>query len=109
MPRKPRPVALVCLLLIAPACASGARRPIAAVASPPTSAAAARPAPKPCPSEAPVIDSSCEGFEIGTACLYAEDSVGCSCAETSAGERGEVRPAGRVWRCGEHGELEGDK
>jgi hypothetical protein len=87
--------------------AEGARRPIAANASPPTSAVATRPAPKPCPREAPVIDSSCEGFEIGTSCLYAEDSVGCSCSETSVSERGEERPLTRVWRCGEHGELEG--
>lgn len=106
MPRNPRQVARLFILLILPACTGRARRPIPAVASPPPSAATARPEPKPCPSEAPVIDSSCEGFDVGTSCLYAENSVGCSCSEAPGGERGEESPRTRIWRCGEHGELE---
>jgi hypothetical protein len=109
MPRKPRHFARLCFVLMSaavPACASSARPPSPARASPTPSAVVARPEPKPCPREAPVIDSSCEGFDLGTACLYAEDSVGCACSAAPAGEHEEGRSLTRVWRCGEHGELE---
>ncbi len=93
MPPAPCLIALG-LVLLTSACGPAAVKPIGV-----TTATAKR-----CPTAAPVLDSSCEGFAVGTSCLYADDSVGCSCLAVPPSQRSEEHPFPRAWRCGEHGE-----
>jgi hypothetical protein len=105
MPRTQMSLRLVACLaaaLCACAAAPAAQRPAPANAP---SAAPSKPVLRTdCPATQPPIDSSCEAFEVGTGCLYANDAVGCSCMAVNPAEQTPDAPWKRAWRCGEHGE-----